>query len=202
MCPALAILSAASNVEVGPANWVDHLVLPYCLMHRRASPRHASSNMLSCCLHSLHVPQPIAFLATRLNPSGYVPLRCSWRQSICGFPIFLSCDGALITNYNHLSRTSLLLLGQQKSHRVHAGSDDHRVVRLKASSALLGTLNRRYMLRMPWFGQDTSFKGTTHGQAAKPISPSTIFDLRLLRQQSAGPSCTRPWQVTRGGLIS
>ena len=37
-------------------------------------------------------------------------------------------DGALITYYDHLNRTSLLALSQQGSHHIHAGSDDDKIM--------------------------------------------------------------------------
>ena len=61
--------------------------------------------------------------------------------------------------YDHLNRTSLLQLGQQWSHRNHAGSDADKVILaaapLRASS--LWHINRRYILHRPcWFGQGAS----------------------------------------------
>jgi len=88
--------------------WVDHSVLPYCQKHRRASPRRASSNILNCCLHSPSCP---ATHRISCNPSGL----CSPSFIVAGgdkafavFQYFFPADGALITNYDHLSRTSLL----------------------------------------------------------------------------------------------
>jgi len=67
---------------------------------------------------------------------------------------FLPVDGALITDYDHLNRTSWLPLSQQGSHHIHAGGDNDKimfaVIRRRTSSPW--DINRRDMLRKPcWF---------------------------------------------------
>jgi len=41
---------------------------------------------------------------------------------------FLPVDGALTTYYDHLNRTSWLLLSQQEFHDIHAGSDNDKIM--------------------------------------------------------------------------
>jgi len=119
--------------------WTSYSVLTisYCLTVYCAEGRHlavlrrsrcflCSASFPAACRSLSHLLWPVTFLATRWSPSGYLlcdPLRCRWRQSICGFR-----DGAMISYFDYMSRTSLLPLGQQGSHHMHAGSDDDKVI--------------------------------------------------------------------------
>ena len=64
----------------------------------------------------------------------------------------LTCDDALITYYDHTNRNLLLPLSQQRSHHIHTGSDDHKVmlavICLRTSSPSWD-INGRYILRKP-----------------------------------------------------
>ena len=127
-CPAVFVLSPVSKLAIY-ANLGWPFLLACCLMQRRMPSRSTPVVYSVVCTH-LHFPA-LKFAACR---DKALELQTTTSTQY----LSLTCDGALITYYDHTNRNSLLPLSQQRSHHIHAGSDDHKVmlavIRLRTSS--------------------------------------------------------------------